>query len=934
MCCLTHQHQFITTSMRKNILSVLFALGLGLMAHAASTDRMDLAGLWRFQLDPMGFGKTPGSELYLSKLTETITLPGSTDEGGKGIRNVVAHVDRLSRKFEYCGQAWYQREVVIPAEWQGKEIILSLERCHWETTVYVDGTPVATDERLSTPNRFFMTAQLTPGLHTITLCVDNRLKYPMDQWTHGTTEYTQTNWNGVVGSIELIARPKNHISSMNIYPSIADRKAAVRICVHPGGKAEEGTLSIAVREKGGREVFRKETKVSISGNGEEINEEVSMGKSMKLWDEFSPSLYEMTAVLATAGDADTCTAVFGMREVEQGKHHVRVNGRDVHLRGVLDCCVFPLTGYPATDTREWHRIMSAIKDYGMNHIRFHSWCPPEAAFLAADELGMYLQVELPMWIKDVGRYPARRDFFEKEMYAILNEYGNHPSFVLYCNGNENEGDFTVLEDLIKKGQAHDNRHLYSASTARTHVKADQYYASHVAANVGDSHKRGITVYEGIPSTDWDKDVESDIDVPVIAHETGQRCMYPDFNEMKKYTGVLEPRNFKVYQDRLARNGMLHQADDFFRATGAHTVLQYKEVNESLLRSSKSGGFQLLGLADFPGQGCAFVGILDAFWESKGLVTPEKFRESCAPVVLLARMPKRTYTDAETFTAKMCIYQFGPENIRKGNLDWTLEGETGDVVAKGRLAHKSIAMSTVDSLGVVSVPLNTITRAGKYTLKASIEGGVRNEWDIWVYPTDEQASAQGYKYVKQWSEARELLQKGENVLLVPQECPGRKTHFASHFWNPIMFNWAPMIVGTRIESDHPAFRDFPTSYYADWQWWDILNYTTAMDVTDLRSLTPVIQSVDTYEENRKLGISFEANVGNGKLFVLCADDTHNMDNRPAMRQLLLSVRNYVASEAFAPTVSLQLYDLDAIFDATRDKGAGSHSNEAVKQLLNQ
>lgn len=168
-----------------------------------AAEQMDLSGIWRFQLDPMGFGKTPGSELYLSKLTETIALPGSTDEGGKGIQNFVAHVDRLSRKFEYCGQAWYQREVVIPESWREKDIVLSLERCHWETTVYVDGSLVGADERLSTPNRFVVTGQLTPGLHTLTVCVDNRLKYPMDQWNHGTTEYTQTNWNGMVGQLKL-----------------------------------------------------------------------------------------------------------------------------------------------------------------------------------------------------------------------------------------------------------------------------------------------------------------------------------------------------------------------------------------------------------------------------------------------------------------------------------------------------------------------------------------------------------------------------------------------------------------------------------------------------------------------------------------------------------------------------------------------------------
>ena len=918
----------------KRLFMLLIVLFASLTVQAAQDDRMDLSGLWRFQLDPMGFGKTPGSELYLSKLTETIELPGSMDEGGKGIRNIVAHVDRLSRKFEYCGQAWYQREVVIPKEWEEREIILLLERCHWETAVFVDGEPVATDERLSTPNRFILTKQLTPGLHTLTLCVDNRLKYPMDQWNHGTTEYTQTNWNGIVGRMELVAKSFCYIENMKIYPDIEAKKVNVRLALHVTGNPAKGELTLCIREKDGKEVCRTVIPISLSDKENKIEQELALGKDIKLWDEFSPALYELTATLATEAGEDTYTSVFGMRHVEQGRHHIRVNGRDIHLRGVLDCCVFPLTGYPATDVKEWKRIMGTVKDYGMNHVRFHSWCPPEAAFDAADELGLYLQVELPMWIKDVGQYPARRDFFEQEMYAILDEYGNHPSFILYCNGNENEGDFAVLEDLVKKGQAYDNRHLYSASTARTHVTADQYYTSHVAANVGDANRRWITVYEGKPSTDWDRSEESAIDVPVIAHETGQRCMYPDFEEMKKYTGVLEPRNFKVYQDRLAKNGMLHQAGDFFRATGAHTVLQYKEVNEALLRTPTSGGFQLLGLSDFPGQGSAFVGILDAFWESKGLVTPEKYRESCAPIVLLARLPKRTYTNAETFTAKMGIYHFGPEAIRKGQLTWQLEGENGDIAASGKLSHKEIPFSTVDSLGIVHIPLDKITTAGRYTLKTHIAGDIRNEWDIWVYPVAKQPVSEGYKYVRRWTEAKELLQKGENVLLIPDSCSGRKTHFAGHFWNPIMFNWKPMIVGTRIEHRHPVFRDFPTSYYADWQWWDILNYATAVDLTDMRALTPVIQSVDSYEFNRKLGVSFEACVGSGKLFVLAVDPVKDIEKRPAMQQLLMSVRNYVASDRFAPTVTLQPYELDALFDYDKIRKAETRSSEAVKQLLNQ
>lgn len=923
--------------MKKTFLlfAVLFVVA-GLRAQT-----MDLSGLWRFQFDPMGFGMTPGSELYLSRLGGSIALPGSTDQAGLGVRNEASYVDRLSRRFEYCGMAWYQREVVIPSFWSGKDIVLTLERCHWATTVYVDGEQAGADERLSVPNRFSLTSLMTPGVHTLTICVDNRLKYPMDQWAHGTTEYTQTNWNGIVGRIELEARPALNIKQMRIDPDVDNRKIHVRLHLGAGKEAAKGELALQVTGKDGKPVNSVTVPVELPAGGSEISHDVELGKNVRLWDEFDPALYRLTAVLKSELGADTCSSVFGMRKVEQGKHHIRINGHNVHLRGVLDCAVFPITGYPSTSTSDWARIMSTVKSYGMNHVRFHSWCPPRAAFEAADSLGLYLQVELPMWIKDVGRYPQRRDFFEKEMYAILDEYGNHPSFILYCNGNENEGDFAVLEDLVKKGQAYDNRRLYSASTARTHVASDQFYVSHV------TDKGWITVYEGKPSTDWDRSKESDIDVPVIAHETGQRCMYPDFREIEKYTGVLEPRNFAVFRERLTRNGMLEQAHDFFRATGAHTVLQYKEVNEALMRTSNSGGFQLLGLSDFPGQGSAFVGILDAFWESKGLVTPEKYRESCGPVVILARLPKRIFSPSETLAARMDVYQFGPTDIRRGNIEWWLADEDGKRIESGRLSHGNIARGGVDSVGVVRVSLDKISQTGKYTLHASL-GDVHNEWDIWVYPDNRPVAlpengeqfgagsgASECRWATTWEQARRLLAQGERVLLVPdvKKVKGRKTHFASHFWNPIMFNWDPMIVGTLISNEHPAFRDFPTSYYADWQWWDILNNARAVDLTDMRTLTPVIQSVDTYEENRKLGIAFEAKVGTGSLFVLNLDIAKELEKRPASCQLLRSVMNYVTSSDFQPQTTLGAYELDALFDMTKDNKSENKGGAAVEQLLN-
>lgn len=912
--------------------TLLFTIGLflsGLLSAQENTE-MDLSGLWRFQTDPMGFGKTPGSELYQMKLSENIYLPGTMDQGGKGLKTTARYVDRLTRKFEYAGPAWYQREVVIPESWKNKEIILCLERCHWETSVYIDGNYVAEDERLSTPNRFVVTKQLLPGIHNLTICVDNRLKYPMDQWNHGTTEYTQTNWNGIVGDIKLIAKDKIYLNPVKVYPNTDTKKLKVTIALsNPENRVITGNLSLIVKDKAGNKVTDRNTSVSVSKDSFEFTEELDLGKKIDLWDEFNPNLYELETTFSADSIKDAQTVTFGMRKIEQGTHHIRLNGQNIHLRGALDCAVFPITGHPSTNVKDWLKIFGTVKAYGMNHVRFHSWCPPKAAFIAADEIGLYLQAELPMWIKDVGKYPARRDFFEKEMYALLNEYGNHPSFILMCNGNENEGNFDVLEDLVKKAQAFDNRRLYSASTARTHTKADQYYVSHVTG------KGGITVYEGVPSTMWDKRKESDIDVPVIAHESGQRCMYPNFEEMKKYTGVLEPRNFEVFRERLAMNGMLNQADDFFRATGAHTVLQYKEVNEALLRTPNSGGFQLLGLSDFPGQGSAFVGILDAFWESKGLVTPEKFRESCAPTVLLARIPKRAYQNSDTLTAGFEIYHYGNKPIIRETFNWQLLTDEGKVLKKGTFPVRNIQCASLDSIGNIRLPLTDITSPSCLTLQASIGDTLQNSWNIWVYPEHAKKEPQlNYLYATAWNnEVKKALEEGKNVLLIPQKANGRKTRFASHFWNPIMFNWNPLIVGTLIQNKNGMFHSFPTNNYADWQWWDILNYSTALEMNSIKQITPIIQSIDTYEYNRKLGIAFEAKVSNGNLLVLCVDAENKINERPATRQLIHSAKEYVGSSTFNPEVQLQTYELDNLFSDTAIEKKESN-NTAIKQLLNQ
>ncbi|TJY68789.1 beta-glucuronidase [Sphingobacterium alkalisoli] len=898
--------------MQKHLMSILLMLlSLQISSLQAQTTELDLSGTWGFQTDLMDFRRGSLSPRYNHALPENIELPGITDDYQIGYKSPYRHIDRLTRKYEYMGPAWYQRDIEIPATWKGKQIFVYFERTHWLSSVYVDTKEVSKIDYVSVPHNHDLTKFVRPGkIHRITVCIDNRFQYNTHKWNHAHTEFTQINWNGILGEMKLMAIDPVYIDDMQVYPNIADNTIRVRLQLNNTLKKEvngDATFMIAGTD------YRLEHKVSVASNDSVtfVEATIALGDKIKRWDEFNPNVYEITCTLNTSNDKasyqHTKSATFGMREVKQGKNHVLVNNRPVHLRGNVENAVFPATGYAPLDDASWERIMVLMKDYGLNHLRFHSWCPPKAAFRMADKYGIYFEVEMPMWGKDAEPDEARYDFFRREIKGILKEYGNHPSFILYCNGNEITGNFDFIEELTAEGREFDSRHLYSGSTARTRVKSDQYYVSQ------QTNKGPVKVYEGLPNTDWDRNTESDVDVPVISHESGQRCVYPNFEEIKKYANSpVEARNFEVFREMLDDNGMLDQAHDFFRASGALTVLEYKAVIEALLRSSKSAGFQLLSINDFPGQGYAPVGILDPFWDSKGLITPEKFREFCAPTVALLRYEKSAYFKNETFTAEAEVYNFSSSAIKNAKLKWRLTDDQGKVLKKGNLKTQTIANEDVSSIGRFSIPLTHITldQTQKLTVHLSVNDTINNSWNIWVYPEHRSLmqSTDQVLYTTVYDEAaKQQLAQGKTVVLypLPNTVKGRKSVFHNHFWNPIMFAWPPMTIGCLIHHEKPVFHDFTTSYHTDWQWWDILNDAKVIEMSEAPpALRPFIQVIDSYDNNKKLGIGFEAKVNGGKLLVLAVDTKKDLDKRPATQQLLYSIDKYVKGDEFHPQIIVE------------------------------
>jgi hypothetical protein len=909
-------------TMKKQFIIVFILILSTLGPLVAQKEVIDLSGTWGFQLDPNDFERAfENSGAHRDLLADKVTLPGTTDSNRKGIPTTNKPINRLSRYFEYTGPAWYQKDIVIPEEWRGKSVQLFFERILWISSVYIDGKLAGTEKSFSTPHRYDLTALLVPGKHRLTVCVDNRVGPEFDRWSHAFSEYTQTCWNGIVGRMELRAFNPVHLKSIKVYPDLKTKSVKVKcVLANQTGSPVSGTLFLSAKSVNSAISHQTpEFTIPFAGEGEEFvsETELQLGPSAQLWDDFTPALYELTIYLAGTTDrrsiADVRTVTFGMREVGTEGAHFTLNGRRIFLRGTLECAIFPLTGYPDMTVDGWLRICRTVKSYGLNHIRFHSWCPPEEAFTAADQTGILLQVELPFWSEATQPTDPLCVFLKDEMGRILERYGNHPSFAYLCMGNELRGNFDFMADLVRYGKETDNRHLYSGSTARKHLPEDQFYVSHQTA------AGTITTYGARgPQTDYDlRKAYEVLKVPGVAHEVGQRAVYPNFDEIAKYTGLLFPRNFELFRDSLTKHGMLDQANDFFRVSGNMTVMLYKESIEALLRTPNSGGFQLLDLHDFPGQGTALVGILDPFWDSKGFITPDKWSEFCGPVVPILRMPKREYSTAETFTATAEISNYSKDPLVGNDLRWEMKTAGNKVVASGRFKKQIIPVSSLTFIGEIKASLSRVPAPEKVTVIVYAGNSVKNEWDIWVYSDmdsgiEESALVTCRKFDQ---EALTALRSGKNVLLLPdiKQLNGKKGSFQNHFWCPIMFRWEPMTMGTLVRNEHPAFRYFPSDYYTGWQWWNIISNSVTLDLDGTPAgFRPLLQSIDTYDRCQKQGIIFEAKVEKGKLLMAAIDFEGSNSDKPAARQLLYSMRKYASSDEFNPDKELTSASIQAMF----------------------
>lgn len=939
--------------------------------------------------------------------TGQMDLPGTLDENGIGHRDVGAnqwHPDavlgnaageidkdapiatRFTRRHTYEGEARISRKITVPDYGTDRLFVLAERARALRLLVDGEACSVFRQGTLSTPYIFELTGA-APGEHEFTFLSDN--SYPgmpkaAIYYSSAATDETQTNWNGILGECSMYTRPQNFIDSLRVYPRAVKKEEknkaggyVLDVCVElaPGAKKVYKDAKIILQSEalaaGELEDTQTLTEI-ISYSGEGLAEagtdkeenpktmeiwfrDLPLRENVKLWDEDEGNLYEMAVTLDNGmsaedkgGSTAECRTRFGIRSFgDNGSGRLALNGRAIFLRGEANCAEYPETGHPPMTIPEWKEMLLKYRSYGINFVRFHSHCEPEAAFAAADELGMLLQPELSHWDpKDAFGTEESYRYYRAELVDLLKTYANHPSFVMLTLGNElqaqDEGRERMRE-LVRTAKRMDPTRLYANGSNAFYGEEgcdpeSDFYTSQSCKDVvirgTFSGMRGY-LNENYPSADRTYDeamaeIRKEYQKPVFSFEVGQFEVLPDFEELESFHGISDPVNLKLIKKRVEERGLLPTWEKYVEATGELSRLAYREEIEAAMRTRELSGISLLGLQDFPGQGTALVGMMNSHLEPKpyDFARPERFREFFQECRILVKLPHYTYEAGERLIAEVEAANFGKRNI-EGVFCWTLAGkksvsENGNcepaeikskntVIATGEDTEITICRpGSYTEVGSLDIPLDFVEKNTALTLKVRIGDSI-SAYPIWVYRKTTPVCPENVYETRAFDvKTREILQNGGRVYLSPdadkESLPNSiKTQFTTDFWSVGTFADQEGGMGQLIDTEHPIFKEFPTDFHTDWQWWIM---ATKRAVILPHPMKTIITEMDSYAFLRPMAQLIEFRCLKGKV-LLSTMELHKSQQYPEVRALQASIYTYLSGENFEPAEEITEEELSML-----------------------
>jgi hypothetical protein len=901
-------------------------------------ERISLAGQWRFAFDMKAAGINYCGGWYARTLTETLILPGSAAGNKKGIFNTMEDVDNIGEPYSYVGVAWYQRDIDIRRDYGGKNVALILPRTCC-TMVWVDNVFIGESDAVQSPQAYDLSAAAFPGRHQLTIRVDNTPRRPLNY-------FTGRMHNGIEGDIRLEIRDPVYIKNVTVRPEIRRNRARVEVTVgNQTGIPARGMLEFRASCKAGGHTIRdKAVDMLIEGTEKLLWLELYMGEDFRKWDEFTPNLYDLDVFLQSSnglgGYSDSAAVQFGMRSFESHDKQIWCNDNAVFLRGDLPHIA------DMYSLEYCRRVLREYREYGVNHLRFHTHTPSEELLTAADEAGIYVQAELSCWC--AVPYPEEPLFdalleptLIRQGKRILAAFANHPSFVMFSLGNEIEGDYRLLARVVAALREADPSRLYAQGSNNNlndvfPLEGDDFFISNKALHRGPLTVRGSAAYadyppgpvqnDDYPSTRRDlSEGASFHNAPIIAHEAGQYETSPNFDDLDAYPEGEKPRNLLIFKRLMEDRGLIDREKDFFSASGQLCVLCYKEDLEMTYRTAGFSGFQILALNDCLGQGSSLVGIRNHKGRDKGIVTKEVWKGFCNDRTALILMDKYTYCCNEILELEPCIVNFGNGPLNGIPVHIDLTDMAGKILERRTIAA-DVPQGARCFLGMLRFTLPDYPTGTQLRLTVHLEGlDVANRYSIWVFPPVSPIPDTAVATDMNES-VLERLNRGESLILMPGHISKVRSvegSFASNFWSFTMFSNIsldrghevdPGTLGILADVKSPLFNGFPTEKGGGWQWWQPLKNSRPVILDNFpRALNPIVSVIDNPMRCSRLALIFEARVGKGRLLFSAIDFYHIDRIRPESAALFEAIKRYAASDAFRPAVELELKDIMGLLE---------------------
>ena len=913
-------------------------------------DTISLAGSWQLRLQDRITSVVNAPDFVF---TDNIQLPGTLDEAQKGQKSEPTNsTHHLQRRYSHYGKAWYAREITIPESWQGKLISLKMERTR-PTKVWINGVSAGENKLISAPQFYELTKYLKTGKNRIVIEVDNGQECGLPREiasSHMWSDDTQTNWNGILGEISLTALNTVHFSSLKTIPDAGLKQLKICVTIENSLNETADYQIQSIVSNGSKKLLVQKQNMRVKPGQNTLEFVLPLTKNVKLWDEYSPALYTLAVSLHKDGaKTDEAKSTFGLRTFKSEGKHFSINGRNIFLRGRHDACVFPLTGYAPMNEETWISYFSILKKYGFNHVRFHSWCPPEAAFAVADRMGFYLQPELPYWgnIADDPSDPVRR-FLLAEGKAVLDAFAHHPSFVMFSTGNELWGSIDGMKALTEAFRQHDDRPLFALGSnfhlgwlgeqggedflvsCRVGGQNDAQYEPHVRSSFSfaDAADGGL-LNASYPNTRMNFEKGAAMTTkPVVSHETGQFQMLPHPNELPLYTGILSPRNLEIFIERFYAKVGKENYQRYYDAAAALSLLCYKADLEMMHRTGNLAGYQMLDIQDFPGQGTALVGILNAHMQSKGVISEEEFRSWNNDIMPLWLADGFTFYDKDIVKSEVKISNFSKKTLKNKTLRWKLQTEKGEILLSGKIKINAPSGTLSDAFQLL-IQLPAVEKAVFCRLEIQIQGTkYKNTYPLWIYPAKKELPTPENDlkiFEKADSALFAHLANGGKGLLIPagNSHPDQTVGglFTSDYWNYSMFKSisenakkpvSPGTMGLLIQNEHRLFDHFPTQTHSNWQWWPAVRNSHPLIIDRAAGkINPIVESIDNVERVHRLATIFECKVDKGKLLV-CMSDLRNSLHYKENVQLYSAIITYLNSNSFNPADSISADLLKTLF----------------------